>query len=262
VIDLKAIDVAKWPHWRSPGGEVLLVNAPCEDVLPVLPKVDCVITDPPYEGMKGGTVIDHAGVTERVEVTRTVGDELGNWQALAWCSRLAKRGAIVFCSYHKIDECAFLIGGDRRALLTWFKRNSPYSVNNAPWFQTEYAWAVQYAPGINWRDLKTLIDVPMLQAGCMASERIVNGGKSVHPAQKPLAVIAAVLQPGMDSVLDMYAGTATVNVACIKTGRQSIGIERDPAYFAIGKRRCEEALAIGPNSLFKDLAPTLFAEAT
>lgn len=250
------------PYWQSPDGAHVLYCADCLDVLPLLEpgSVDAVVTDPPYEGMKGGTIIDHAGVTERIEVTRTLGDELGNWQALDLCRRIARRGAIAFCSFHKIEQCAALLGGSRRALLTWFKRNSPYSVNNSPWYQTEFAWAVQYAPGIDWRNLKTMIDVPMLQAGCMADEREVIGGKSIHPAQKPLAVMFAVLLDGMDSVCDPYAGLGTTAVACIRTGRRSISIEKEPKYCAIAKRRMEEAIGVG--TLFDPKAlesPDLFA---
>ena len=48
MIDLSSIDVSAFQHWLSPGGEVLLINADCMAVLPLLPKVDAVVTDPPY----------------------------------------------------------------------------------------------------------------------------------------------------------------------------------------------------------------------
>lgn len=230
------------PYWQSSDGVHRLYHGDCLELLPLFEagSVDAVVTDPPYEGMKGGTIIDHAGVTERIEVTRTVGNELGDWQALAHCRRISNRGAIVFCSFHKIDECAALLGGSRKALVTWYKRNSPYSVNNSPWYQTEFAWAVQYAPGIKWNGLKTLIDIPMLQAGCMANERFVDGGKSVHPAQKPIAVMDAVLLPGMDSVCDPYAGLGTTGVAAIRKGRRCILIEKEEKYCQIAAKRLSE----------------------
>ena len=210
---------------------------------------DAVVTDPPYEGMKGGTVINHAGVCAQTETTTTIGKELGDWSALAEIQKYARLGTIAFCSFHKIEDCAALIGGTRKGLVTWFKRNSPYSVNNAPWFMTEFAWAVQYAPGIDWRTLRTMIDVPMLQAGCMASERIVKGGKAVHPAQKPIAVMLQLILPGMEIVCDPYMGTGTTGVACMKLGRRFIGVERDPAYFAIAAKRIAKAAEEPP--LFK-----------
>jgi DNA modification methylase len=239
---------------------VVLIQGDCLDVLRQLPDgcVDAVVTDPPYEGMKGGTVIDHPGVAERRKTSRTVGAELGNAAALSECRRLCRRGAIVFCSYHWVERCLEMTGGKRRGLVSWFKRNSPYSVNNSPWFQTEYAWAVQYGPGIDWRNLRTHIDAPMLQAGCMADERICDDGKASHPAQKPLQVMRALLCPGMDVVLDPYMGTGTTGVACVQTGRRFIGVEIDPGYFAIAQRRINEALGVGGLFQSKPAAAELF----
>lgn len=220
--------------------------------------VDAVVTDPPYEGMKGGVVIDHAGVCERSQTTTTVGSELGSASGLVECKRVARLGAIAFCSFHWIEKCISLLGGSRRALLSWFKSNSPYSVNNAPWFQTEYAWATQYAPGIDWRNLKTHIDVPMAQAGCMAKERVLVGGKAAHPTQKPVALMRQLLLPGMDIILDPFAGSGTTGVAALLAGRRFIGFEIDEAYHKIATRRLEECDAVPP--LVAAAEATLFDE--
>ena len=48
-------------------------------------------------------------------------------------------------------------------------------------------------------------------------------------------------QQGM-LVCDPYAGSGTTGVACIRTGRKFIGIEIEPRYFEIAKRRCLEEL--------------------
>lgn len=43
------------------------------------------------------------------------------------------------------------------------------------------------------------------------------------------------------AVLDPFAGSGTTGVACIQTGRKFIGIEIDPKYADIARRRCERA---------------------
>lgn len=226
-------------------GPCTLIRGDCLEVLPTLApgSVDAVVTDPPYEGMKGGTAIHGSGgVAPRISDSTTVGVELGTAEGLLQCSRVARLGAVAFCSYHWIERCAELLGGTRRGLISWFKRNSPYSTNNSPWFMNEFAWAVQYEVGIDWRNLRTHIDEPMLVAGCMATERLtVNGGKAVHPAQKPIAVMEAVLCPGMDRVLDPYMGLGTTGLACIRTGREFVGVERDQEYFSIACERIRKA---------------------
>jgi site-specific DNA-methyltransferase (adenine-specific) len=238
-------------------GGCTLYRGRCEDVLPTLPagSVDVVITDPPYEGMKGGTVIDHPGVAPRVKVSTTVGRELGDAGGLVHCRHVAAKGAIAFCSYHWIDRCVELLGGKRRCLVSWYKRNSPYSVNNSPWYMTEYAWAVQYAPGVDWRNLRTHIDIPMLAAGCFPTERIKVKGVVAHPTQKPVALMKAMLLPGMGSVCDPYMGTGSTGVACVRMGVRFVGVEVNPEYFRLAVKRVELAVASDRDSLFPAAAP-------
>ena len=44
-----------------------------------------------------------------------------------------------------------------------------------------------------------------------------------------------------DTILDPFMGSGTTGVACVQTGRNFIGIEIDPTYFAIAERRIKEA---------------------
>jgi DNA modification methylase len=58
-------------------------------------------------------------------------------------------------------------------------------------------------------------------------------------------IILACTNPG-DTVLDPFCGTGSTGVACINTGRDFIGIERDPAYFAIAESRIAAARSATP----------------
>ena len=68
--------------------------------------------------------------------------------------------------------------------------------------------------------------------------------RTVHPTQKPVALMEYLVRtytnPG-ETVLDFTMGSGTTGVACVNTGRQFIGIERDPTYYAIAERRIAEA---------------------
>jgi len=68
--------------------------------------------------------------------------------------------------------------------------------------------------------------------------------KRFHPTQKPLALMKWVLenytQPN-DTILDPFMGSGTTGVACVQTGRNFIGIEIDPTYFAIAEKRIHDA---------------------
>ncbi len=51
-----------------------------------------------------------------------------------------------------------------------------------------------------------------------------------------LYLLRKLTQPG-DTVLDPFMGSGTTGVACVRTGRNFIGIEIDPAYFKIAQER-------------------------
>ena len=65
-----------------------------------------------------------------------------------------------------------------------------------------------------------------------------------HITPKPVDMIANILLHSSnegDLVLDCFVGSGSTLEACVKTGRRGIGIEIDPDYFAIAKRRIKEA---------------------
>lgn len=65
-----------------------------------------------------------------------------------------------------------------------------------------------------------------------------------HKSQKPLNVIVDLIEySGGQTILDPFMGSGTTGVACVQTGRDFIGIEIDPGYFAIAEKRIKEAQA-------------------
>ena len=48
--------------------------------------------------------------------------------------------------------------------------------------------------------------------------------------------------PPRATVLDPFMGSGTTGVACIRTGRKFIGIEKDARYFDIARERLEREL--------------------
>jgi site-specific DNA-methyltransferase (adenine-specific)/modification methylase len=70
-------------------------------------------------------------------------------------------------------------------------------------------------------------------------------GENYHATQKPVALMRWVL--GLrwiptGTILDPFMGSGTTGVACVQTGRNFIGIEIDPGYFAIAEKRIREAM--------------------
>ncbi len=225
-------------------GNATLYLGDCLEILPMLDKVDAVVTDPPYMNLMGNVSITFdSGVAKRKIDTPTVGDL---WQAnLEWVLpawELAERAFFSWCSFHFLAELRVAIPKKPTCLITWFKRNSPPSVANAPQFKTEFCWVFRKGQGLNWRKLPTYLDIPSLAAGCFASERIVNSdGSAVHPTQKPITIIVPLIKIGLESVLDPFMGSGTTGVACINLRRKFIGIEIEEKYFDIACKRIDLA---------------------
>jgi site-specific DNA-methyltransferase (adenine-specific) len=82
--------------------------------------------------------------------------------------------------------------------------------------------------------------------------RISNADQTdrVHPTQKPVALMEYLIRTYTnpdDTVLDNTCGSGTTLVAAINTGRNAIGIERDPEYFRIAQERVAKAQRVtGP----------------
>ena len=68
-------------------------------------------------------------------------------------------------------------------------------------------------------------------------------GKSVHPTQKPVALMEYLIRTYTnegETVLDFTMGSGSTGVACAKANREFIGIEKDEGYFKIAENRIQE----------------------
>ena len=79
---------------------------------------------------------------------------------------------------------------------------------------------------------------------CTGEERLKDeDGDKAHPTQKPEALLLrclmAATKPG-DVILDPFFGTGTTGAVARRLGRQFIGIERDPTYAALARKRIAE----------------------
>jgi len=189
-------------------GDATLYQGDCMDILPTLPKVDAVITDPPY------------GIFD-------CGGKWGRKAELQWdkqapdISRLLDAGKDIVIwggNYFPLPPS--------RGWLVWYKRDSVPSAADV-----ELAWTN--------RDMNArLIDQTIAAT---------NAERCGHPTQKPLAVMRWTLSffPDAQTILDPFAGSGTTGVAAVQMGRKFTGIEREPKYFAIACKRIKQAYAQG-----------------
>jgi len=193
-------------------GNATLYLGDCRDILPTLPKVDAVITDPPYgiaATWKGG--FGHGWGKAREE-----GVLRNEWDAEAPSADLFD--LIRSCSKYQI-----IWGGNYFNLppsRCWFVWNKPE--RNFTLAEAELAWT-------NRDNVVRVYDGPRSDPG------------REHPTQKPLGLMEWCVAKTKGLVLDPFMGSGTTGVACANLGRTFIGIEREVKYFDIACRRIEDA---------------------
>lgn len=200
-------------------GNATLYLGDCMEVLPMLGKVDAVITDPPYGiGMDGGNV-GYKGFND--------------FEKLGWDRETPSEEAIrhVLAAGAK----AILWGGNyfnlppSRCWLVWDKGAG---FKNRSYAEAELAWASFDA------NVRVFTYDPLARGDYKGKH---------HPTMKPVALMKWCIEHAGNSgtVLDPYMGSGTTGVAAIQMGRSFIGIEREPKYFDIACRRIEQAHAQG-----------------
>jgi len=206
-------------------GRATLIQADCRDVLPLLPKVDAVVTDPPY------------GIGVDVAMAKQSGTKYGNaaaakrtYEATDWDNAPPSDELIAAVVAH--GKWAVVFGGNyfglpaSRCWLVWDKENGSNAFADA-----ELAW--------------TNLDKPVRVKRHMWNGMLRKGQeeRSEHPTQKPVGVMQWVIDqtPDAETILDPFMGSGTTGVAAVQMGRDFIGIEMEPRYFDIACKRIEDA---------------------
>lgn len=201
-------------------GRAVLHLGDCRDILPTLPKVDAVVTDPPYGiGMAArGTI----GSANNAPVKDYGKDEWDNEPIDADCVALIRSAApsqIIFGGnfFHLPPTSCWLV---------WDKENT------GAFADCELAWT--NLP-------KAVRRIRYMWNGMLRANGEERGD---HPTQKPIGVmrwcIGHLPEPSQ-TILDPFMGSGTTGVAAVAMGRDFIGIEREPKYFDIACKRIEDA---------------------
>ena len=71
--------------------------------------------------------------------------------------------------------------------------------------------------------------------------------KKVHTNEKPIPLLEYLIKTYSNEnewVLDNCMGSGTTGMACVNTGRNFVGIEKDEKYFQIAKERIDNSIKI------------------
>jgi len=207
-------------------GRATLYLGDCRDILPTLPKVDAVITDPPYG----------------------IGFEYLNYEDSA--DNLAELIAVfVPWSLENADRLIVTPGNTniwRYPPATWYGCWTwDTTTARGKWGWSKWQPILFYgndpAPGFENFNGGSRSDRIHFSGG---QAKIDGAAGDIHTCPKPLEfmkrLVARCTIEG-ESVLDPFMGSGTTGVAAVQMGRDFIGIEREERYFEIALRRIEEA---------------------
>jgi site-specific DNA-methyltransferase (adenine-specific) len=219
----------------------------CRDVLRQLHrrgiKADLLLTDPPYNisnetgiiTRRGGKLGNTTDIAPKFEFDHKIEPE--DWIPLA--SKVLKKDAVavIFLSLQQVPavlESLKKEGFDKVRVSAWIKPNPTPQARKRKWCtglelfiiatrgeKYHYNWREGQHPGY-------IIAPP------------VKGKKRVHETQKPEKVMNDIVRWWSfsgDLVLDPFMGSGSSGVAAVKHGRNFIGIEINPRYYEIAKKR-------------------------
>jgi len=234
----------------------------CLEVLPTLGKVDAVVTDPPYgnnysTGYRKGIYRPSTRITGDILSQPLLNDVAAELEPLlndvaAELEPLLNDVAAVywFAAPDRLDMVLpILKRWEVVNVLCWDKGNCT-------------AGDLECSYGKQWEACVYAVTRKFPLSGARDRDilRFSRGDTSsyVHPTQKPHDLVEYICRkcPG-DLVLDPFMGSGTTGVACIKTGRKFIGIEKEPRYFEIALKRILDAERLAKCDLFKEDKPKL-----
>lgn len=197
------------PYWKSPDGHHALYHGDCLKILPLLGKVDAVVTDPPY-GV-GKAEWDDSFPTEWFPLARELGETV-----------------YTMIGVSTIPLCIKTVGGDFQDMVAIWLSNGmtrgPLGFGN--WIPVV----------VSQKERKFL-------GGQNAFKVVVDTRENIdHPSPKPFTSMVKLLETNKDAkaILDPFTGSGTTGVAAIRLKRRFIGIEIEEKYCRVAARRLQE----------------------
>jgi hypothetical protein len=205
------------PYFQNDAVTIYLGD--CREIVPHLPPVDLVLTDPPY-GISADNDLRRFGVPSNRTWDPIVGDDVP-FDPTPW---LTYRCVLFGANYY---APRLPIGG----WLIWNKNDCSEThmlLNDAEMAWTNCSTAVRVFNWF-WRGVY----------------RKGEHGTAFHPAQKPVELMkAAIVLFGGDLILDPFMGSGTTLRAAKDLGRKAIGIEIEERYCEVAAKRMAQGVLL------------------
>jgi len=217
------------PYYEEAG--ITIWHGDCRDVLPSLPRADCIVTDPPYG-------VEYQSNHRQIKFEVIEGDDEYPDDWLYFASKLVERGSIyVFCNEESLDACRGVLnkhGWSSNRLLIWDKQSTSGGDLQNYGLRTEFiVYGTQmFRPKLNGSRDGNLISIPRVRPQDLK-----------HPNEKPHLLMSYLVMKStnpLEVVLDPFMGSGTTLRAAKDLGRKAIGIEIEERYCEIAANRLRQ----------------------
>lgn len=220
------------PYYQENG--IVIYNADCRDVLPSLPKIDLVLTDPPY----GVRWLSNG---RRLAFDAIAGDESQD-AAIAGITlalQVLQPYRHVYC-FGRFDLSALPL--QSVVELIWDKCAQGCGDVQSPWgLEHEYIQFGVYVPSVvNRARGKGNLSARLRKGSVLRVQRIIGNAVQRHPTEKPVRLLRELIESSScidETVLDPFCGVGSTLVAAKIEGRKAIGIEIEEKYCEIAADR-------------------------
>lgn len=197
----------------------------CREILPQLPKVDLVLTDPPY----GMEFQSNHRVQKHMKIE---GDDKFPLELMYQIKLQSECATYMFCRWDNLPE---IISFDKpKSVLCWVKNN--WSMGDLEHEHGRQWEAICFWNRPKHKFIKRIPDV-------INADRT---GNFDHPTEKPSGLLRILIEANEgETILDPFMGSGTTLRAAKDLGRKAIGIEIEPKYVEIAiKRLSQEVLPL------------------
>lgn len=198
---------------------ITIYHGDCREIIPSLPKVDLVLTDPPY-----GMDYQSQAVPEWRRKPKIHGDD----QFPLWIFEELKPevALMVWCRWDNLFEIP-----KPKSFIVWDKGGMGMGDLEHEFGRTWEGCA--FYPGPKHAFIKRPPD--------LITVKKVAGGGLLHPNEKPADVMMRLIDCHIgDTILDPFMGSGTTLVAAKELGRNCTGIEIDERYCEVSARRLSQ----------------------
>ena len=218
--------------------------------------IDCAVIDPPYKIVAGGCRKVAENECSGIFNKRRESNKRTDWVEEVRTGKMFKHNDIKF--EHWLPELYRVMADKSHTYLMINSRNLAELQNKAEQagfkFQNLLIWDKGNVTP-NRYYMQGYECILMLRKG--GAKTILNKGTSnilrvpniignkKHPSEKPVALLEVMITNSTNEgeiVADFFMGSGPTGIAALQTNRRFIGVELDPAYFAIAQERIAQAL--------------------